>query len=332
MINLRVTTAAAEKLLGRSLNGATAGTTGGFVTTQLRFVNRPTEFARNVIGVIPGSDPVLKHQYVVISAHNDHVGFGTPVDHDSARAAMTQLMEARIKDSENLLAVAEVRDKLKPVNVDSLRKIRPARLDSINNGADDDGSGSMGILEIAEAIQLAPVKPKRSIVFVWHTGEEAGMDGSRGYVADPSVPLDSIVAAINVDMIGRGRKGDLPGGGDTYLGVVGSKVLSADLGQMVVDVNKKQPNPFNLDYRYDSTNTWGSDYQNIYRRSDHINYANAGIPIAFFFTGLHADYHKVTDEPEYIDYPHYAKITRYLHDLVMNIANRPERIRHDPKQ
>jgi hypothetical protein len=141
------------------------------------------------------------------------------------------------------------------------------------------------------------------------------------------VPKDSIVAQLNVDMIGRGRSDDIPGGSPDFLGVVGSSFISNDLGEAVRTVNARQPKPLQLDYRFDSdvSTTLGSQYNNIYRRSDHFMYAQLGIPIAFFFTGLHADYHQVTDEPQYIDYPHYARITKYLNDLAIEIANRDKR-------
>ena len=139
--------------------------------------------------------------------------------------------------------------------MDSMRKLYPRpRLDSIRNGADDDGSGSMGVLEIAEAIQAMKVKPKRSILFVWHTGEEAGLVGSRFFTRNPTVPIDSIVAQINIDMIGRGRAEDIPGGGPDYLGVVGSFFDSKDLGETVPAVNKKQAKPLaaRLPLRHDA--------------------------------------------------------------------------------
>jgi hypothetical protein len=112
---------------------------------------------------------------------------------------------------------------------------------------------------------------------------------------------------------------------DTYC--PGSSFISNDLGDAVKTVNARQPRPLELDYRFDSdvSRTLGPAYNNIYRRSDHYVYAQAGIPIAFFFTGLHADYHQVTDEPQYIDYPHYARITKYLNDLVIELANRSGR-------
>ncbi len=320
--NIRLTRSAAAALFGkRSVETLTAGTAGGTVTASLDYVVLPSDNARNVVGIIPGSDPVLKNEYVAIGAHNDHVGMRTPVDKDSLKA---------FNDIRNRLLIANKMVQLDQqqlgairVNMDSIRKIHPKpRLDSIANGADDDGSGSMAVLEIAEHIASMQVKPKRSTLFVWHTGEEAGLLGSAYYVANPTVPLDSIVAQINIDMIGRGRADDLPGGGDDYLAVVGSYFDSKDLGDQVADANKKLTKPFRLDYQFDSTTTW-SGYNNIYGRSDHFNYARAGIPIAFFFTGLHGDYHQPSDEPEYIDYPHYAAITNYIGGLLVNVANGP---------
>jgi Zn-dependent M28 family amino/carboxypeptidase len=173
-----------------------------------------------------------------------------------------------------------------------------------------------------EAIQNMKVKPKRSTLFVWHTGEEGGLVGSRFFTTNPTVPMDSVVAQINIDMIGRGRAEDLPGGGPNYLGVVGSNFDSKDLGEMVRQVNAKQKDPLSLDDKYDTTLTW-SGYNNIYGRSDHYNYALQGVPIAFFFTGLHGDYHQRSDEPEFIDYPHYAKIANYIRDLVVEVGNGP---------
>jgi hypothetical protein len=319
---LRLTKDAAVKLFGgRKFETLTPGTAGGTVTAALDFVELPSDWGRNVVGIIPGSDPKLRHEYVAIGAHNDHIGVTTPVDHDSLKA---------FNNARNAMLIANDMVALTPeqlatikVNMDSIRREHPrARRDSINNGADDDGSGSMALLEIAEAVKNMKVKPKRSVLFVWHTGEEAGLQGSRYFTDNPTVPMDSIVAQINIDMIGRGRAEDLPGGGPDYLGVVGSFFDSKDLGEEVATVNKKQQKPLSLDYKYDTTLTW-SGYNNIYGRSDHYNYALHGVPIAFFFTGLHGDYHQRTDEPEFIDYPHYARIANYIRDLLVNVANGP---------
>jgi Peptidase family M28 len=326
----RLTSAAAAKLFGgKAVNTLTAGAAGGTVTAELTHSSTPKgEWARNVVGIVPGSDPKLNGQYVAIGAHPDHVGFNNnPVDHDSAFAALHAAMLMSIVGRDTIRELTPEQRASIRINVDSLRKIRPARRDSISNGADDDGSGSMAVLEIAEAIARMQTKPRRSILFVWHNGEESGLQGSRFFTENPTVPKDSIVAQINIDMIGRGRAEDVPGGGPNYLGVVGSNRLSAELGSMVAAVNKRQKTPFQLDYRMDEdvTRTFGSAYNNIYGRSDHANYARIGIPIAFFFTGLHGDYHRVTDEPQYIDYPHYTRITNYIRELLVEVANRDKR-------
>jgi hypothetical protein len=329
----RITNSAAAQLLGRPLEGAALGTTGASVSAALDFESRQTDYGRNVVGIIRGSDAQLKGQFVAIGAHNDHVGFrASGVDHDSARAAASQRLRLQMSSGDLRALTAEQAASV-TVNVDSLRKIRPARRDSINNGADDDGSGSMAVLEIAEAIQAMPVKPKRSVVFVWHTAEESGMHGSRHFSSNPSVPVDSIVTAINLDMIGRGRAEDVIGGGDTYVGVLGANRLSRHLGAMVDGVNARQPQPLKMDARFDDPTigtavngvvSWPG-YQNLYGRSDHTRYAEKCIPIVFFFTGLHGDYHQITDEAQYIDYPHYARITGYVKDLLLEIGNNRQR-------
>jgi hypothetical protein len=319
---IRLTRAAAARLFARSsLDGLVPGNTGGTVTASLEFVELPTEFGRNVVAMIPGSDPVLRHQYVAIGAHNDHVGFAAPVDKDSIKAFNDQRIRWQLANDMKQPTI-EVTSKF-VVNMDSIRRVHPTlRLDSINNGADDDGSGSMGVLEIAEAIMAMPVKPKRTTLFIWHTGEEGGLVGSGFFTRNPTVPIDSVVAQINVDMIGRGRAEDIPGGGDDYVGVVGSFFDSKDLGEMVQSVNKSQSRPLKLDYKFDDPISWAG-YNNIYGRSDHINYARQGVPIAFFFTGLHGDYHQRSDEAAYIDYPHYAKITNFLKTLTVEVGNGP---------
>jgi hypothetical protein len=311
---------AAGRLLGKSVASAQRGDTGKRVDAVVIYDDTPVTYAANVVAIIPGSDPVLKKEFVAIGAHNDHVGISNrPVDHDSARAIFQMRMAQRIR-GEDLATLTPEQNAAFTVNVDSLRRIRPARLDSIANGADDDGSGSMAMLEIAEAIQRSPVKPKRSIVFVWHTAEEDGLVGSRWFSDNPSVPINSIVTQINMDMIGRGRAEDVPGGGPDYLGVVGANRLSSELGARVAAVNAKQAKPLKLDDRFDRTISW-QGYNNIYGRSDHANYSRYNIPIVFFFTGLHGDYHQITDEPQYIDYAHYARITQYVHDLAVDVAN-----------
>ena len=277
--------------------------------------------ARNVVAVFRGSDPKLRGTYVALGAHNDHVGVATTaVDHDSLRAYNAAAWRLRGADA-GLPALTPAQRASIRVNVDSLRRLRPARLDSIWNGADDDGSGSMALLEIAEALAKGRARPKRSVLFVWHTAEEKGLLGSRYFTEHPTVARDSIVAQINIDMIGRGRAEDTRGGGPTYLSLVGSRRLSTELGDIVEAVNRDRRVPLALDYRLDAN----GHPENIYCRSDHYEYARYGIPIVFLFTGLHGDYHQVTDEPQYIDYPHYATITQFVGDLTLRLANLPHR-------
>jgi Zn-dependent M28 family amino/carboxypeptidase len=206
--------------------------------------------------------------------------------------------------------------------LDSLRRLHPARADSIVNGADDDGSGSMGLLEVAESFARRGARPKRSLLFVWHTGEESGLQGSRWFTDHPTVPRDSIVSQINVDMIARGGPQDEPKGGPGYLQVIGSRRLSTELGDLVETVNREGKHGMVFDYTYDAN----GHPDNFYCRSDHYSYARYGIPIAFLSTGGHRDYHQVTDEPEYLDYVQFARVTGFLADLADRVANLDHRI------
>ena len=242
------------------------------------------------------------------------------MDHDSLRAFNAAAWQLQGANNDASQLTIDQRQSIR-VNVDSLRALRPARLDSINNAADDDGSGSMALLEIAEALSQGKEKPKRSVLFVWHAGEELGLLGARHFAQNPTVPRDSIIAQINIDMIGRGGAEDLVNGGPGYVGVVGSRRLSTQLGDLVESVNAAGGHGLKFDYGLDAN----GHPQNIYCRSDHAEYAKFGIPVAFFFTGLHGDYHQVTDEPQYINYPNYTRITRYLQDLVLNVAALPDR-------
>ncbi len=324
-----ITPAAAARILGRPVDQAGPGTLGGKATAVVRYDDTEIPYPANVIAIIPGSDPVLKNEYVLVSAHSDHVGLSGPnaqgrstaVDHDSLRTARLALLAMQMQGGE---LVALPRGTTVQVNMDSLRGIRPPRRDSIRNGADDDGSGSMGVLEIAEAVAAMKVKPKRSIVFAWWTAEEDGLIGSRWFSDHPTVPLNQIVANINMDMIGRGRAEDVPGGGPDYLGYLGANRLASVLEERVQTVNKEQDKPLKLDNRFDWPIAWPG-YNNIYGRSDHYNFARYNIPIVFFFTGLHADYHQVTDEPQYIDWPHYTRIVNFVRDLAVDVGNLPTR-------
>ena len=320
-ITMSISTAAAERLLGGPARGRAPGSAGRMVSGSFTLINRPLSAgtARNVVAILRGSDPARRGQYVAVGAHKDHVGYNRdPIDHDSARVVLLAENRAQMEGR-------SARRDEPSVNMDSLRAIRSVRLDSIFNGADDDASGSMALLEIAEALANAPTKPARSILFVWHTGEEDGLLGSAYYTSHPTVPRDSIIAQINIDMIGRGSAADVKGGGPDYLIVVGHRRMSQELGSIIEAVNARQSRPFRFDLSWDAPN----HPEQIYGRSDHANYARAGIPVAFFFTGLHADYHQVTDEPQYLDYPHYTRIVQYLNDVVVELASRPERVKRD---
>jgi len=332
-VQFYITPAAAARLLGRPVDQAGPGTLGGSATAVIRFDDTVIPYPANVIAIVPGSDPVLKNEYVLVSAHSDHVGLSGPnaqgqstaVDHDSLRTARLALVQMQIQNGE---LVSLPPGTTVQVNMDSLRRIGPARRDSIRNGADDDGSGSMGVLEIAEAVAAMRVKPKRSMVFAWWTGEEDGLLGSRWFSEHPTVPLNQVVANLNMDMIGRGRAEDVPGGGPDYLGYLGANRLASVLDERVQAVNKEQATPLKLDNRFDWPLTWPG-YNNIYGRSDHFNFARFDVPIVFFFTGLHADYHQVTDEPQYIDWPHYTRIVNFVKDLAVDVGNLAERPRVD---
>ena len=325
VIQLNVTTGAAEALMGRSLTGLRPGTRGERVDMTIVFRDQLRGGARNVVAIVPGSDPVLKNEYVAIGGHNDHVGFTRqPVDHDSIYA-YNHIVRVQGADSPNRPATPEESARMRAM-IDSLRGAHTPRVDSIRNGADDDGSGSMGLLEIAEAFAAMPVKPRRSIILVWHTGEEAGLWGADHFTEHPTVPREAIVAQLNIDMIGRGAPEDVTGeaksggllhGDLRYLQVVGSRRLSTELGDVVDDINGTRPFSFRLDYAMDAN----GHPQNIYCRSDHYMYARFGIPVVFFTTGGHADYHQVTDEPQYIRYEHFAEVVRFVGEIGVRVAN-----------
>jgi len=313
---------AASALLGGDPSTMTPGAAGRVVNGRLGSAPRQVAYAaRNVVAILRGSDPKLRGTYVALTAHNDHVGFDhSPVDHDSLRA-YNRLIRPMGADSPPRTPTAEEAARIAAIR-DSLRKVRPPRLDSIRNGADDDGSGTVAILEIAEALAGAP-HPKRSILFVNHTGEESGLVGSAWFTDHPTVPIDSIVAEIDQDMVGRGTAEDLPDAGPTYLEVVGAKRVSKEFGEILEATNAAQPRPFVFNYTYDQP---GHPLQ-YYCRADHYNYARYTIPAVAFSRGEHLDYHQVTDEPQYIDYDDMARVTRLVYDAALRIAN----LDHRPK-
>ncbi len=306
--------AAAEQIFGKPLGRLEVGDTGAVLGGALRWIEEPLPYpARNVVAILPGRDPRLARQYVALMAHSDHLGSGVPMLHDSL-AAFDRVMYPAGSARVDAIPTPEQRARIDALG-DSLRRLWPERRDSIYNGADDDGSGSVALLEIAEYLAAGP-RPKRSVLFVWHAAEEMGVFGSRWFTDHPTVPRDSIVAAMNLDMIGRGEPGaagDAGVRGD--VGVVGRDRLSRELGRIVAA--RARRDRVALDLRFDAP---GQPHE-PYCEDDHYNYARFGIPVAYFFTGKHADYHQLTDEPQYIDYPHLARLTGYIADLGADLAN-----------
>jgi hypothetical protein len=315
---ISVTKAAASAMFTAPFDQLAVGAAGLPLSGSAGFIDGPTEAAAyNVVGIVRGSDSKLRNTYVAIGAHHDHVGMGPPVDHDSIRA-FNQVVRVRGADDPPPREVTDEQWAKIHAVLDSLHRVHGVRLDSIFNGADDDGSGTVLALEIAEAFAKASPKPKRSLLFVWHTAEEKGLYGAQYYSDHPTVPRDSIVAQVNMDQMGRGDPVDNPPGGPNALVVIGPRRLSSELGAMVEKVNARAEHRFTLDYEFDRDN----DPTNAYCRSDHYMYARYGIPVAFFVAAAwYIDYHMVSDEPQYIAYDRMTKIGRFIRDYVAEVAN-----------
>ncbi|MCT3924314.1 M28 family peptidase [Elizabethkingia anophelis] len=234
----------------------------------------------------------------------------------------------KINDSENILAYIEGSEKPNEIIVISAHYDHVGMNNGeIYNGADDDGSGTVGVMAIAEAFHKAKKAghgPKRSILFLHVTGEEKGLFGSSYYSDNPIFPLANTVANLNIDMIGR--VDPLHKDNPNFVYVVGSEMLSSQLKEAVEKANKATHNLY-LDYKYDDP----KDPDRIYYRSDHYNFAKHNIPIAFFFDGIHEDYHKPTDTPDKIDYPLLMKRTQLVFAIAWDLANRSDRIVVDKK-
>ena len=323
----------AAKLFDGPLGQLKPGTTGKPVSYSVRSSVDPLPYAaRNVVAILPGSDPKLKGEYVAIGAHNDHVGFARiPVDHDSIRFYNHLVRPGGAEDAQKQ-ATAEQQSEIN-ARLAAWRGAHSgtSRPDSISNGADDDGSGSVSVLEIAEKLSALKLRPRRSVLFVWHVGEEKGLLGSAFFTDHPTVPRDSIDAQLNIDMVGRGDAWDQTGktkdgtpihGASNYLQLVGSRRLSTELGDLIDKVNRDGKHGLALDYSMDAN----GHPMNIYCRSDHYEYARYGIPVTFFTTGGHSDYHQVTDEPQYIDYTHMARVDNLIADVAVHVANLQHRV------
>jgi hypothetical protein len=224
--------------------------------------------APNVVGILEGSDPELKNEYVVFSAHMDHVGVGRPDETG----------------------------------------------DSIYNGADDDGSGTIAVVEVAEAMAGLEVAPRRSMLFLIVSGEEKGLWGSEYFANNPTVPVSEMVANLNMDMVGRNWP-------DTIV-AIGKE--HSDLGETLNRVNERHPelNMTAIDDRWPE--------ERFYFRSDHFNFARKGVPILFFFNGTHEDYHRPSDEVDSLDTEKASRIAKLLFYLSLEVANADERPQWNP--
>ena len=319
-----VSPSAAQRLLGvSSLDGLRVGATGGTVRGDVGFIDTPSAYpARNVVGILRGSDPALRGEYVAVGAHNDHIGITPrPLDHDSVLANNMVIRRQGVQDRVREPTAAEAA-RIRVLRDSLTRAHGGARPDSINNGADDDGSGTVALLEIAQRFATAPERTRRSLLFVSHTGEEKGLWGSEWFTDHPTVPRDSIVAQLNMDMVGRGKPTDIMGRGPNNIQLIGPRRLSTQLGDLIDSVNAARTPHMDIDASFDAN----GHPLNRYCRSDHYMYARYGIPITYFSLGYHTDYHQVTDEPQYIDYGHLARVARFVHDIAEAVANRPQRL------
>lgn len=252
------------------------------VSIKLTAVNE-TQSTQNVIGIFPGSDPVLQKEYVALGAHYDHVGIGA---------------------ADN-------------------------RGDTIYNGADDDGSGTVAMLEIARVIGIGQ-RPKRSTVFVWHCGEEKGLWGSQYFAAHPTIDFSKLIIQVNMDMIGMSKKpgdtnpanADLTDSQSIY--VIGPKLISTDITKTLTAVNDATVK-MNLLDNYDST----SDPNRYYQRSDHYSYIAKGVPAIFLFSGSHQNYHRPSDEVSQIDFDKLQLTTKLLYGIAYEFAMQPNHPRID---
>jgi Zn-dependent M28 family amino/carboxypeptidase len=268
---------------------------------------------------LPGSDPSRASEYVAVGAHNDHVGVNAiAVDHDSLRAVNTITRRQGANDPACRPTAGQQHQ------IDSIiaraRSIRPPRRDSIMNGADDDGSGTVILLEIAE--RFAAEKPARSIVFISHEGEEAGLLGSKWFTDHPTIPLDKLDAVLNMDMEAKGHVEQVKFGGPSSLQSLGSRRESREFGDVIDSVNAVRSEVMAIDKTWDVI----ANPMNRFCRSDQVNYVHHGIPVTYFSTGYAQDYHQATDEPQYADYDHMARIGRFLHDVMMAIATKKDRL------
>jgi len=233
-------------------------------------------------------------------------------------------------ETENVLGLVEGTDKKDEVLVITAHYDHlGTQGEVVYNGANDDGSGTVAVLELAQAFAQAKAEghgPRRSILFMTFTGEEKGLLGSKYYTDYPVFPLENTVANLNIDMIGRTDDLHKPANGTVpdYIYVIGSDKLSSELHAINEEANRKHAG-IGLDYRYNAPN----DPNRFYYRSDHYNFARHRIPVAFYFNGVHEDYHQPTDDVEKMDFGRAERVTRLIFHTAWELANREARIRVD---
>ena len=316
-----ISSALAARLFARPLDQVVVGTQGEAVSEHWSYDWYQSKTpGRNVIAVMPGVDPARAAEYVLVGAHNDHVGVNPiAVDHDSLRAVNSVTRPQGANDPACRPTPEQQH------RIDSLltraHRIRPVLRDSIMNGADDDGSGTVILLEIAE--KFVHEKPARSIIFISHEGEEAGLLGSAWFTDHPTIPLASIVAAHNMDMEGKGRVDEVKFGGPTSIQTLGSRRQSRDFGDIIDSVNATRVETMAIDKTWDVT----ANPMNRFCRSDQVNYVHHDVPVTYFSTGYAMDYHQPTDEARYIDYDHMARVGRFVHDVMLAVATRKDKPR-----
>ncbi|WP_338760718.1 M28 family peptidase [Bernardetia sp. ABR2-2B] len=244
-----------------------------------------------------------------------------------AQAKISSETKIEKVDTENVLGFLEGTDKKEELIVITAHYDHIGIIDGkIYNGADDDGSGTTAVLELAEAFALAKKQgnpSRRSILFMLVTGEEKGLLGSSYYSENPVFPLKNTVSNLNIDMIGRMDKDhkDDP----NYVYIIGSTMLSTELHNLSEASAKMYAPNVKLDYTYNDKD----DPNRYYYRSDHYNFAKHDIPVIFYFNGVHADYHQHTDEVDKIHFGKMQEITRLVFATAWNLVNREERIKND---
>ncbi|MBL0013123.1 MAG: M28 family peptidase [Flavobacterium sp.] len=238
-------------------------------------------------------------------------------------AYLNEKYKENLSDSENIWAFIEGSEKPDEIVVVSAHYDHVGvKKGEVYNGADDDGSGTVALIEIGKAFQKAKLEghgPKRSILILHVTGEEHGLHGSRFYSENPLFPLANTVADVNIDMIGR--HDEFHPDNSNYIYLIGSDYLSTDLFNVCEDTNKKYGH-LALDYKYNDR----ADPNRFYYRSDHYNFAKNGIPSVFLFTGVHEDYHKPGDDVDKIEFDALTKRTKYAFAIAWEIANREKRL------